>query len=349
MLLLQKGTAIKRKIRRGFLVSEKLDGERAFWDGGISRGIMNPPWRHRGKSTVKQMAAGTIKECTGLFTINGNPIYAPDWWLDKLPKDVLLDGELWMGYGKFQELRSIVGRKDSGEWLPDTGPWSRVRYRVFDAPTHDCVFGTRIVKSPTCNMIIKRDVCNIFVAEQGGVWIPGSRTSKESLIEAQLVWGDCIDLKELGEDIDLATAIHDYAAPIWEAGGEGIIVRDGKMAWTPNRVPWVMKVKQNLDGEGELIGFVAGKGKHLGRMGSLLIKYGDVSLAISGFTDDERETSDSQYCKDHAGVSIELSQLFNDPIKLVGLPFTQGSMVGFKYRELSDDGIPKEARYDRSR
>ena len=49
----------------GWLMSEKLDGVRCFWDG---KGNM--------------------------YTRNGNPFFAPEEFKAKLPK-IALDGELW--------------------------------------------------------------------------------------------------------------------------------------------------------------------------------------------------------------------------------------------------------------
>jgi len=49
----------------GWLMSEKLDGVRCYWNG-------------------KEM-----------FTRNGKPFYPPDFFKDALPKDLALDGELW--------------------------------------------------------------------------------------------------------------------------------------------------------------------------------------------------------------------------------------------------------------
>ena len=49
----------------GWLISEKLDGVRCFWDG-------------------KQM-----------FSRNGNLFVPPAWFAEILPKDIALDGELW--------------------------------------------------------------------------------------------------------------------------------------------------------------------------------------------------------------------------------------------------------------
>ena len=49
----------------GWLISEKLDGVRCFWNG------------------------------TTMYSRNGNKFYPPQWFLDILPKDIALDGELW--------------------------------------------------------------------------------------------------------------------------------------------------------------------------------------------------------------------------------------------------------------
>ncbi len=82
----------------GFLVSEKFDGVRAFWDGS----------RLRFRS--------------------GLPIAAPDWFTAGLPK-VALDGELWLGRGQFDRLSGIVRSA-----VPRDADWRELRYMVFDSP-----------------------------------------------------------------------------------------------------------------------------------------------------------------------------------------------------------------------
>ncbi len=81
-----------------YLVSEKLDGVRAIWDG----------------STLRFRS--------------GKEINAPRWFVDGLPKRPL-DGELWIARGKFERLSGIV-RKD----VPDDGEWRQVRYMIFELP-----------------------------------------------------------------------------------------------------------------------------------------------------------------------------------------------------------------------
>ena len=62
----------------GWLMSEKLDGIRCYYDGESK-----------------------------LYTRTGNPFYAPDWWKKNLPK-IAMDGELWTRRDDFQGLSSIV-------------------------------------------------------------------------------------------------------------------------------------------------------------------------------------------------------------------------------------------------
>jgi DNA ligase-1 len=82
----------------GWWVSEKYDGLRAYWDG------------------------------QKLWSRKGNLIHAPDSFLAELPRDIALDGELWIGHGKFEETMSIVRSETPDE------RWKQVRYMVFDAP-----------------------------------------------------------------------------------------------------------------------------------------------------------------------------------------------------------------------
>jgi DNA ligase-1 len=73
-----------------------------------------------------------------LWSRNGNLIHAPDYFLAELPRDVALDGELWIGHGKFEETMSIVRSE-----MPDDR-WQRVRYMVFDVPHAKGAFEQRM-------------------------------------------------------------------------------------------------------------------------------------------------------------------------------------------------------------
>jgi DNA ligase 1 len=90
-----------------YLVSEKLDGVRAHWDGKTLR-----------------------------FR-SGQVINAPSWFTDGLPKRPL-DGELWMGRGTFDRLSGIVRREE-----PDEAAWREVRYMIFELPAAHGNFAER--------------------------------------------------------------------------------------------------------------------------------------------------------------------------------------------------------------
>lgn len=83
---------------RGWLVSEKLDGVRAHWDGRALR-----------------------------FR-SGLPIAAPAWFTQRLPAQPL-DGELWLDRGRFEVLSGIVRRTQ-----PDDAAWRQLRYMLFELP-----------------------------------------------------------------------------------------------------------------------------------------------------------------------------------------------------------------------
>jgi len=93
-----------------YLVSEKLDGVRAYWNG------------------------------YQLISRQGNPYPAPAWFTKDFPKKAL-DGELWLGRQQFQTLLSIVKKKQAID-----KEWKTVRYFVFDLPHSNKPFNQRLIK-----------------------------------------------------------------------------------------------------------------------------------------------------------------------------------------------------------
>ena len=93
----------------GWLMSEKLDGVRCYWNG------------------------------TNMYTRNGNPFYPPDSFKASLPK-MALDGELWSGRDDFQKIVSIVRKHDPSK----SDGWKGIKFMVFDAPLVKGNFAKRI-------------------------------------------------------------------------------------------------------------------------------------------------------------------------------------------------------------
>lgn len=95
---------------RGWWVSEKLDGVRAYWTGSefVSR--------------------------------NGNRFAAPAWFTSGLPR-APLDGELWIGRKQFQRTVGVIRGSDAQAWRS-------VRFLAFDAPRAGGAFEDRLAELP---------------------------------------------------------------------------------------------------------------------------------------------------------------------------------------------------------
>lgn len=95
---------------RDYLISEKLDGVRAIWNG------------------------------RELLFRSGQPVPAPDWFIRALPASAL-DGELWAGRQRFEWLSGIV-RKTT----PVDAEWRAVRYMIFELPDGEGDFRRRATR-----------------------------------------------------------------------------------------------------------------------------------------------------------------------------------------------------------
>ena len=109
----------------GMYMSSKLDGFRMVWDGGVSRGVpkVEVPWANNDKD--KRYKNPPI--ATGLWTRYGNVVHAPIWFLDQLPKGVILDGEAWSPDLSRQDIRSTCGKLQ-----PNSSEWSKIGFYVFN-------------------------------------------------------------------------------------------------------------------------------------------------------------------------------------------------------------------------
>lgn len=90
-----------------FWVSEKLDGVRARWDG------------------------------RQLISRSGKIFLAPEWFVRNFPAKPL-DGELWMGRGRYEDVVSAVRQQK-----PHDG-WKNVKFMIFDLPAQGGTFTERV-------------------------------------------------------------------------------------------------------------------------------------------------------------------------------------------------------------
>lgn len=202
-------------------MSEKLDGIRALWNG------------------------------TQLITRMGNAVHAPNWFLKKFPP-FPIDGELWIGRGKFSKTVSIVRKKN-----PNDQEWRQIRFAIFDAPQSATKFEER---QAFLKRFFQHDEKNqLFLLRQT----------------------QCKGKKHLLRELERIT----------ENGGEGVMLRKPFSSYEYKRSHNLLKVKKFRDGEAVVLGYKPGKGKYKGQMGALLVELPNgIRFSIgSGFSDQERK------------------------------------------------------------
>ena len=322
----------------GWFLSEKLDGNRCFWDGGVSRNFPTSevPWAN----TVKDDRLLELQIATGLWSRSGKVIYAPNDWLDQLPQ-CPLDGELFMGRGCFQRLRRIIAEHSPGE------EWKKVKFMAFDSPPWSTFREPREIKI--------RSEYSFFVEGQGFKFpdtsVPDTWTFEHAKIfvkkrcasskVAYPIPQERLPLRH-EEALDYITERLDTIVML---GGEGLMLRNPASRWVTQRSHNLLKVKPSNDAEGVITGFTSGKktdrgSKLRGLIGALVLDFNGKRLELSGLTVEERRWEDG-VCE--AIAWEQPGEQMNTTFQ--GKHFKVGDVVSFKYRELSDDGIPKEARY----
>ena len=205
---------------QGFPVSEKFDGVRALWDGR--------QLRFRG----------------------GGVVSAPAWFLARLPRQAL-DGELWLGHGRFDEVSALLRRGD-----PQDPGWRAVQYRVFELPD-----------------------------------APGGFAQRASQIEALVAataWPQLVAVAQ--RPMADATALQQWLDEVVAAGGEGLVLHRADAVYQTGRTEALFKFKPVQDAEAVVIGHAPGHGKYAGQVGALRVRNdaGQVFLLGSGLKDSQR-------------------------------------------------------------
>ena len=206
----------------GYLVSEKYDGVRALWDGRVLR-----------------------------FR-SGLAVAAPAWFTDRLPA-LPLDGELWLGRGRFEALSSTVRRH-----APDNAEWRQLRYMVFELPGTPGPFAERAARIESI-----------------------ARQMSASPIVA-VAQSPVADRAALRQRLDAVV----------RGGGEGLVLHRADAPNISGRSDALLKLKPLHDAEAMVLGHAPGRGKHQGRLGALRVRNDDgIEFFIgTGFSDAQRES-----------------------------------------------------------
>jgi DNA ligase-1 len=227
-----------------YLVSEKYDGVRGHWDGSVLR--------YR----------------------SGRVVPAPAWFTARLPRTPL-DGELWLGRGRFDELSGIVRKT-----VPVDAEWRQLRYMLFELP--------------------------------GAAGPFAERAAHIHELATQTAWAQLVAVEQTRvADRD---ALHRRLAATVAQGGEGLVLHLASAAYRAGRSDALMKLKPELDTEA----VVVARGRYAGQLGALEVRAPDGRqfLLGSGFSDAQRRD-----------------------------PPTVGSVVTYRYRDLTSGGLPRFASF----
>ena len=260
----------------GWWVSEKLDGVRAIWDG------------EKFLSRNSQTGLGSK-----VFS------YVPKFIIDSMPGGVALDGEIWLGRNKFNEISSISnwipGKKFKQEEIDKK--WTQVRYKVFDVPNSVEPYEERM-------KILDKIILNSV---------------------------NCCRIKKLGcvlEKVELTKIkspehLQEIYHTLTSGGAEGVMLRAPNSPYELKRSKYLLKFKIKDDAEGIVLERLPGTGRLQGLLGSLKIELvkdskrtGIITNVGTGFSDEERT---------------------NDEKNRNFIPV--GAMISFSYMELTEDSV----------
>jgi len=188
----------------GWWASEKFDGYRAIWNG------------------------------FSFVSRNGKPYAVPDWFRALMPPGIALDGEFWMGRGKFQNC-GIFRKK-----IPNAQEWrdADVHYTVYDVPAEAGKFEERMrrLEEVVKERCADNSNCPLMFTKQ---------TKVKSSDHLDKMFKDMVALD-----------------------GEGIMIRKPGSDYEQKRSSSLLKYKQFGDTECKIVGYKPGTGKYTGMLGS---------------------------------------------------------------------------------
>ncbi|MCV2365596.1 DNA ligase [Paucibacter sp. DJ1R-11] len=186
-----------------YLVSEKFDGVRAFWTGDR------------------------------LLSRQGLVLPAPASVLERLPPLQPLDGELWMGRGRFEACSAALRRSQ-----PREEEWQQIQCLLFELPGGAGPFSRRVAQLREIAAAVDTPMLRVVPQEQVG------------------------SLAELRQRL----------RAVLRAGGEGLMLHEADAPYISGRHEALLKLKAHDDEDAVVIAHLPGQGRLSGLLGALRVR-----------------------------------------------------------------------------
>ena len=289
-----------------------------YIEGRVPRGVSNynPPIGWLASEKYDGYRAQYCPKKRQFVSRQNKPFNAPEWFLSAMPPDCRLDGELWIGRDRFQEM-GVVRKKE-----PVDEEWMNIKYYVYDLPEMEEPFEERY------KQLMK------LVKKHKTRW----NTLKKKLSKKNPLLMDISSPLQITKQIVIESNKHmdDIYKQVLALKGEGIMIKHPQSMYESKRSDYMLKYKPSFDAEGIIIDYKDGTNKYKGKLGAFLCRplhnHGDYStmdmdenhiFSISGMDDEVRDN----YKHTH-------------PI---------GTIINYEYSGLTNSGKPRFARYIRIR
>lgn len=314
---------------QGYVVSEKLDGVRALWDG------------------------------INLKSRSGKAFSPPKCWVENLP-DFALDGELFIARGKFEEVLSVVSKGDSQCEECKCEEWSKVGYFIFDVPQANQKSSAE--SSEKSYTLLER----LALLES---WLENRANKTNKISQAKTTQAkNSADLERTKasknpilhiipqESVPSQEALQKKLKEVEKLGGEGLVIRKNSAPYERFRTTNAMKLKSYSDTECVVVAHNQGKGKFSHALGSLTCESLPLDSATTKSAKNTKNVDSTQpkKIKDSTDstqpapltfpthsrkIRFKIGSGFSDKDRAAPPPI--GTTITYKYYGLTKNGLPR--------
>lgn len=326
---------------QGYVVSEKLDGVRALWDG------------------------------VNLKSRSGKAFSPPKCWVENLP-DFALDGELFIDRGKFEEVLSVVSKGDSQCEKCKCEEWSKVGYFIFDVPQANQKTNTESSAKSSADSSAESSAKSYTLLERLALlesWLENRANKTNKTNQAKTTEGKNsadLDSKKASknpilhiipqESVPSQEALQKKLKEVEKLGGEGLVIRKNNAPYERFRTTNAMKLKSYSDTECVVVAHNQGKGKFSHALGSLTCESLPLDFATTKSAKNTKNADSAQpnniadstdsaqstpltFPTHSRKIRFKIGSGFSDKDRAAPPPI--GTTITYKYYGLTKNGLPR--------